>query len=52
MKPLRIDGRRIPCKVCKRHYAVIMLGKVATCSCCNRALFAGYMIGKYRGLEN
>ena len=47
MRPLRIDGRRIPCQTCRRRYAVIQwAGTVSVCASCNRAFFAGFMVGR------
>ena len=47
MRPLRIDGRRIPCQTCRRRYAVIRWeNTIAVCASCNRAFFIGYMLGR------
>ena len=47
MRPLRINGHRVPCQVCRRHYAVIQWhGTMAICGACNRAFFIGYMVGR------
>lgn len=47
MKPLRINGRRIPCQTCRRRYAVIRWEHtLAVCASCNRAFFMGYMLGR------
>lgn len=44
MRPLRINGHRVPCQVCRRNYAVIQWkGTWSVCNACNRAFFIGYM---------
>ena len=53
MKPLRINGRRIPCQTCRRRYAIIMwAGTTAVCASCNRAFFVGFMVGRNTGVED
>lgn len=47
MRALRIDGRRIPCQICRRRYAVIRWEHtMSVCASCNRAFFMGYMLGR------
>ena len=47
MRPLRINGHRIPCKICRAHYAVLAWEHTfAVCNQCNRAFFIGYMMGR------
>ena len=45
MKPLRIDGARIPCAVCKDHWATAPAFHTVLCGRCLRAFFVGYMAG-------
>lgn len=53
MKPLRIDGRRIPCQTCRRRYAIIRwAGTVSVCASCNRAFFTGFMVGRNVAVED
>ena len=53
MKPLRINGRRIPCQTCRRRYAIIMwAGTTAVCASCNRAFFVGFMVGRNTGVAD
>ena len=53
MRPLRINGRRIPCQTCRRRYAVIQwAGTVSVCASCNRAFFAGFMVGRNTGVAD
>ena len=47
MRPLCIDGRRIPCQICRRRYAVLAWKNgPAICAQCNQAFFIGYMVGR------
>lgn len=47
MRALRIDGRRVPCQICRRRYAVIRWEHtMAVCASCNRAFFIGYTLGR------
>lgn len=53
MRPLRINGRRIPCQTCRRRYAIIMwAGTTAVCASCNRAFFVGFMVGRNVGVAD
>lgn len=45
MRTLRIGGRRLKCKFCKR-YAVMTFCKVPICGRCLRAFFVGHMVGR------
>lgn len=47
MRALRINGHRIPCKICRARYAVLAWENLMpVCAQCNRAFFVGYMIGR------
>ena len=48
MTPLRIDGHRVPCRICRRRYAAIQwkVTNMAVCAECNRAFFIGVVTGQ------
>ena len=44
MKPIRVNGRRVPCQICHRHDAKTDFAGYYLCGACFRAFALGLLI--------
>lgn len=46
MKPLTINGRKLPCDVCRRHRAKVRFEGLLLCRKCTKGVCLGYLSAK------